>query len=54
LNQGYNIGVYAALGLGQSVLFYAATTLLCLAILRASATFHLKMLYSVLRAPMSF
>ncbi|CAG7834454.1 unnamed protein product, partial [Allacma fusca] len=54
VDQGYNIEVYAALGVSQTVMYVLAITLMCLAILNSATVFHSKMLKRVLKAPMSF
>lgn len=48
------LGVYAGLGLGESICVITSTTLLNLACLRGSQLLHKRMLDRVIRAPMSW
>lgn len=48
------LGVYAGLGLGESICVITSTTLLNLACLRGSQLLHNRMLERILRAPMSW
>ena len=52
--RGEFLGVYAALGLCQALMVLVGAFCLALGAYKASQTLHEKLLYSILRSPMSF
>ena len=52
--RGEYLGVYAALGIGQSILVLFATFSLALGAIMASRLIHKRLLVNILRLPMSF
>ena len=54
LFSGVDLGVYAALGVGQAVLVLLGSFALALGAIFASRSIHDNMLSAILRAPMSF
>ena len=53
-NTGLYLGVYAGLGVSQSIAFMIASVLMSLGSLRSASVFHGNMLGRILRAPMWF